>query len=149
VSTNYAALACADFPLCQGKLWPAQDAANGFDLTREMGKTDSGENLSLQALTAIHLAHRSFAYVVLAVVGWFAWRLHAARVFGMWPALVLGALVLQIVIGISTVLFNQPLLLAVAHNGGAALLLGVTLIARYKISTFNLLRPAATVFGKR
>ena len=124
VSTNYAAMACPDFPLCQGKLLPVLDVANGFDLSRDMGKTDSGENLSLQALTAIHLLHRSFAYVVLAIVGLFAWRLDAARAFGTWPWVVGGALLLQIVIGISTVLFNQPLLLAVAHNGGAALLLG-------------------------
>ncbi len=31
VSTNYAVLACSDFPTCQGSWWPAMDFAQGFE----------------------------------------------------------------------------------------------------------------------
>ena len=37
VSTNYAVLACRDFPTCQGAWWPAMDFAHGFALLRELG----------------------------------------------------------------------------------------------------------------
>jgi heme a synthase len=133
VSTNYAALACADFPLCQGQAWPLMDFANGFDLTRDMGKTDTGAVISLQALAAIHVVHRSFAYIVALVIGVFALVLYRSPKLTRWGIALGAALILQILIGISTVLFNQPLLLAVAHNGAAALLLSVLVATSYKI----------------
>jgi heme a synthase len=133
VSTNYAALACADFPLCQGKVWPLMDFANGFDLTRDMGKTGEGSVISLQALAAIHFVHRSFAYLVALVVGALALVLYRSPKLTRWGIALAAALILQILLGISTVLFNQPLLLAVAHNGAAALLLSVLVATSYKI----------------
>ncbi len=133
VSTNYAALACADFPLCQGQVWPAMDFANGFDLTRSMGKTGEGSVISLQALAAIHFVHRSFAYLVALVVGALALVLYRSPGLTRWGIALGAALVLQILIGISTVVFSQPLLLAVAHNGAAALLLSVLVATSYKI----------------
>jgi cytochrome c oxidase assembly protein subunit 15 len=134
VSTNYAALACSDaFPLCQGSAWPAMDFANGFDLSRNMGQADGGTIISLQALTAIHFVHRTLAYVVLGVVGLFAWRLTQQTALKPWGIALAAALVLQVLIGIGTVVFNQPLLLAVAHSGGAALLLGTLIACAYKI----------------
>jgi cytochrome c oxidase assembly protein subunit 15 len=36
-STNYAALACPDFPTCQGQWWPETDFVEGFTLWRELG----------------------------------------------------------------------------------------------------------------
>ncbi|MFZ3286108.1 MAG: COX15/CtaA family protein, partial [Telluria sp.] len=74
VSTNYATLACSDFPLCGGQLVPPMDFEHGFTLWRELGKTAAGHYLPFSALTAIHWVHRNFALVVLAVLGWAAWR---------------------------------------------------------------------------
>jgi heme a synthase len=68
VSTNYAVLACSEFPLCQGSWWPAMDFRQGFEPWRELGHTGSGEIIHFAALTAIHYAHRLMAYVVLAVL---------------------------------------------------------------------------------
>jgi heme a synthase len=133
VSTNYAALACGDFPLCQGKVWPLMDAATGFDVSRAMGRTDSGAVISLQALTAIHLAHRMFALVLTLVLALLAWRLSRQPALKPYAHAVGAALVLQMLIGIGTVVFNQPLLLAVAHNAGAALLLSALIATGYKI----------------
>ena len=78
VSTNYATLACADFPLCGGKVIPDMDFEHGFTLWRELGKTAAGHYLPFSALTAIHWVHRNFAYLVVAVLGFTAWRAMAA-----------------------------------------------------------------------
>src|SRR5690606_39123797 len=122
VSTNYAALACMDFPLCHGALVPQMDFQHGFTLWRSLGKTADGDYLPFAALTAIHWTHRVFAFVVAAWIAWVAWR--ALRIPGLKRIgrALLGALALQIAIGIATVSLKWPLALAVAHNGCAALL---------------------------
>ncbi|NEX64317.1 COX15/CtaA family protein [Noviherbaspirillum galbum] len=132
VSTNYAALACMDFPLCHGSAMPDMDFANGFSLWRQLGKTAGGEYLPFPALTAIHWTHRCFAGVVLLAVGWTAHK--ALRVPGLqrtgrW---LLAALALQLLTGISTVFLEWPLALAVMHNGGAALLLLLLVMLNFK-----------------
>ncbi|MCF8211627.1 MAG: COX15/CtaA family protein, partial [Rhodoferax sp.] len=52
VSTNYAVLACTEFPMCQGSWWPPMDFAHGFELWRPLGYTGGGALISFQALTA-------------------------------------------------------------------------------------------------
>ena len=133
VSTNYAALACSDFPLCQGSWLPAMDIENGFTLWRHLGKTATGEYLPFPALTAIHWVHRSFAFVVAAYILWLALRARthsSLRRSGGWLLLVLG---LQLLTGLSTIYFSWPLVIAVAHNGGAALLLLLLVMLNYKV----------------
>ena len=124
-STNYAALACADFPTCHGSFAPAADYANAFHVVRELGMTAEGELLSNAALTAIHWSHRLGALVAggaLAVLGMALCRRRATVDLG---AALLAVLALQLGLGIANVLLSLPLALAAAHNAGAALLLGV------------------------
>lgn len=131
-STNYAALVCPDLPTCQGRWWPDVDFGNAFHMFRELGQTASGDALSMQALTAIHLSHRIAAVVVALYVGWLglrAMRTDGAQRIGQ---LVLLVLVLQFCLGLANVVFDLPLSLAVAHNGGAALLLGVVTVLNYR-----------------
>ncbi|MGK5022528.1 COX15/CtaA family protein [Janthinobacterium sp. LB2P10] len=122
VSTNYATLACMDFPLCGGKVIPEMDFEHGFHLWRELGKTAAGHYLPFSALTAIHWVHRNFAFVVLAGVGYTllrAWKLPSLRGTVRWVVLVLA---LQVATGLATIYLSWPLSIAVLHNGGAALL---------------------------
>jgi cytochrome c oxidase assembly protein subunit 15 len=95
------------------------DFAHGFTLRRELGQTAGGAWLPFEALTAIHYTHRLAAYVVLAALGWLAWRLHAAgaRRFGLGLA---GVALWQFATGLSNVVLGWPLAAAVAHTGGAA-----------------------------
>lgn len=134
VSSNYAALACTDFPLCQGAWAPAMDFAHGFTLRRELGETASGELLPLAALTAIHWTHRVMALIVALYLAWLISRL--LRTPGYAPlGLALAALLaLQVMLGISNVLLSLPLGLAVAHNTGAALLLAAVVLLNYRLS---------------
>lgn len=124
VSTNYAVLACRDFPTCQGRWWPEMDFARGFELWRELGVQASGEALPFAALTAIHVVHRLFAVVVLVAligVGLWQWRLwQHGRARWLW-----GLGLWQLLTGLSNVVLEWPLAAAVAHTGGAAALVVV------------------------
>jgi cytochrome c oxidase assembly protein subunit 15 len=122
VSTNYAVLACTDFPACQGSWWPDMAFAQGFQVWRELGMTADGGHVSFAALTAIHYVHRLMAYVVLLVLAALAWRL--ARTPHMRPiARTIGALAaLQLATGLGNVVLDWPLLAALLHTAGAAAL---------------------------
>ena len=139
VSSNYAAVACTDFPTCHGEWWPDMDFANAFNLTHhDIGPNYLGGMLYGEARTAIHLTHRLGALAVtliLLALGWQLWRHGLPRL----AALLLAALALQISLGISNVLLNLPLAVAVAHNGGGALLLLVTVLINHRLR----LNPAA------
>lgn len=130
VSTNYAALACTEFPTCHDGQWlPEMDLTEGFVLWRGIGQNYEYGVLEHPARTAIHIVHRIGAVVVTLIVGIFAAALlmgSARRVMG---AVLLGALALQLAIGIGIVVTHLPLGLATAHNGGAALLLLAVLAA--------------------
>jgi cytochrome c oxidase assembly protein subunit 15 len=129
VSANYAALACPDLPLCQGRVVPAMDFANAFHMVRELGRTDDGELLPQAALTAIHWSHRMFALIAVAAIGWAAHR--AARVYRGLGLLVGVLLLLQFAIGVANVMFDVPLPLAAAHNAGAAALLVAVVVLNF------------------
>ncbi|MCA3234345.1 MAG: COX15/CtaA family protein, partial [Cupriavidus sp.] len=58
VSTNYAVLACTDFPLCNGQVVPEMDFRHGFTLWRQLGMTADGDYIPHAALVAIHWVHR-------------------------------------------------------------------------------------------
>ncbi|MBV8341810.1 MAG: COX15/CtaA family protein [Gammaproteobacteria bacterium] len=130
-SSNYAAVACPDFPTCQAAWWPHSDYRNAFVLWRGLGIDYQGGVLANSARVAIHLTHRLGAIITtlaLALAAGFVVLgrrgLTAARARG-WA--VLAALGLQLTIGISMVLETFPLWLATAHTAGAALLLLATL----------------------
>ncbi len=127
VSTNYAVLACQDFPTCQGEWWPPMDFSQGFTIARELGMGPDGQYLAFSALTAIHMVHRLGAAVVLLAVGGLIWRLWASGDAAQRPwAQALGAVLLwQLVSGLSNVVLGWPLAAAVAHTGGAAALVVV------------------------
>jgi heme a synthase len=121
VSTNYAVLACSEFPRCQGSWWPAMDFTQGFELWRDLGKTGAGEHITFAALTAIHYAHRLMAYAVFAMLGLLAWRLRGGPLLAMGRVLA-GLALWQFASGLSNVVLGWPLLGAIAHTGGAAAL---------------------------
>ncbi|MDP3170925.1 MAG: COX15/CtaA family protein [Polaromonas sp.] len=125
VSTNYAVLACTEFPACQGSFWPAMEFREGFTLWRALGAGMEGANISFQALTAIHYVHRLAAYMVFAVLLALAWQLRripAMRVYGNWVG---GLALWQFATGLSNVVLGWPLIAAVSHTGGAAALVVV------------------------
>jgi heme a synthase len=119
VSTNYAVLACAEFPMCQGAWVPPMNFREGFEVWRELGQRGDGSTIALPALTAIHVVHRMFAFVIFGVLGYAAWLLYSQgnKQLAAWIA---GLLLWQLITGLSNVVLGWPLLAAVSHTGGAA-----------------------------
>jgi cytochrome c oxidase assembly protein subunit 15 len=137
VSTNYAALACVDFPLCQGSWVPSIEFDHAFDVIRELGKTAEGDGLSIEGLTAIHWMHRVGALVVTVVLLMLTWGLMRAPAYRKLAVKVFAVLSLQVTLGIANVLFHLPLPVAVLHNGGAALLLLTMILVNYRLFTIR------------
>jgi cytochrome c oxidase assembly protein subunit 15 len=147
VSSNYAVLACRDFPTCQGSWWPPMDASEGFAIWRPLGSSGESGFLPFAALTAIHMAHRLGALVLLPALVALAWRLHAAGpATRPWALGLLALAAWQTASGLGNVLLGWPLVAAVAHTGGAAALIVVLtlLLVRGAVHV-----PASAALGAR
>ena len=125
VSTNYAVLACNTFPQCQGGWWPLMNFEQGFTLWRHLGLDAHGQPLVFEALTAIHYVHRLAAYMVLVYLLLLATSLRRVSALRKPAHVLLFCLLLQLLTGLSNVLFDWPLASAVLHTGGAAALVVV------------------------
>ena len=134
-STNYAALACTDFPTCHGALVPEMDFKDAFHMVRELGQSANGGNLTLAALTTIQWVHRIGAMITLAYLGSLALLLIRKPALGRIALLLLITLAAQISIGIANLILQLPLVLAVAHNLGAALLVIITIVLNSKVTS--------------
>lgn len=125
-SSNYAALACPDFPTCQTQWVPPLDYQEAYTLWRGLGINYEYGVLDNTPRVTIHYTHRLGAIVVLLFLldlGLWLLVLESSRSLRVLGGFVLGLGSMQISIGIMTVLLHLPLPVAVAHNGGAALLL--------------------------
>jgi heme a synthase len=125
-SSNYAALACPDFPTCQSSYWPQMDAKDAFILWRGLGIDYEGGVLDHPARVAIHFVHRLGAVVAALVLGFAsiaALRLGPTRGVRVAGGVLGAILVCQLILGPIMVVRALPLALATAHNAVAALLL--------------------------
>jgi len=130
-AANYAAVACPDFPTCQGVWWPETDFNEGFVLWRGLGVNYEFGVLEHPARVAIHLTHRIGAVITFLFVGWMAWRLIAGneQKLARTGWLIIMLLITQISLGIANVVLALPLEVAVAHNlVGSLLLLSLVLL---------------------
>lgn len=145
VSTNYAVLACQGFPQCNGQWWPAgMDAARGFELLRHLGRTGDGDFLPAPALVAIHWAHRLGAVAAAVVLGGVAMSLWRTTPSARRPALQLaGLLALQVLTGAANVVLQWPLVAALLHTAGAALLAMLLVSLRTRVAAGHA-RPAGS-----
>ena len=70
-ASNYAALACPDFPTCQQQWWPPMDFGAAFAPGGETGVNYEYGVLDNAARTAIHVTHRLGALLTVALLGGF------------------------------------------------------------------------------
>lgn len=122
VSTNYAVLACTQFPTCQGSWWPPMNFAQGFQIWRHLGETAEGAPIDFAALTAIHYVHRLMAYLVFIAIAMLVRALHRVQPLRAQARWLAGLALLQLATGLGNVLLGWPLAAAVLHTGGAAAL---------------------------
>lgn len=126
LSSNYAALACPDFPTCQNQLVPDMDFASGFNIFQDIGPNYLGGQMDGEGRVAIHFMHRIGALVVTFFMLFVILQLY--RNHGNTPLkglthVILALLVIQVALGISNIIWSLPLWVAVAHNAGGAFLL--------------------------
>ena len=133
-STNYAALACTDYPTCHGSLIPVMDFKNSFSIFRELGMTPDGQQLSLEALHAIQWVHRVGAIVLTVYLVSMAYFLRSYPGIRFYKNLLLVVLAIQFIIGIANLLLHLPIVLATAHNLGAALLVIILVIINSRVT---------------
>ncbi len=121
VSSNYAGLACPDFPKCLGSWWPIQ------------------MNLSwlAQKNVALHYVHRIGALVLTlylgGLLGYCLWtqRLNVGLRRALWAS---GALLgVQVALGVSMVWLQIPLLASVGHLAVAAALWGLQVMVAHEL----------------
>ena len=129
-SSNYAAVACPDFPTCQNAWWPRSDYRHAFVLWHGLNIDYEGGVLDNAARVAIHFTHRLGALIttlVLTLAAALVLRRRGLSGAGLPACALLAALLLQLSLGVSMVMRGFPLALATAHTAGAALLLLATL----------------------
>ncbi len=132
-STNYAGLACTDFPTCHGEWIPNMDFKNGFNIFRNLGQTFEGVPISLDALQAIQWIHRIGAVTVIIYFSYLSFTLMKYKQLRFESMLLLALLVAQFVIGIANLMLHLPMVLAVSHNLIAALLVIIMTVINTKI----------------
>lgn len=133
-STNYAALACTDFPTCHGVWLPEMDFKDAFHLVHDLGQSTNGGTLTLASLTAIQWTHRIGALITLIYLGVIALNVLKYGQLKWLGVALLVALCVQISLGIANLILHLPLVLAVAHNFTAGLLVIILVILNSKIT---------------
>ena len=135
-STNYAAFSCTDFPLCQGKVFPHMNFSGGFNFFQSIGPNYLGGQMDLESRTAIHFTHRIGALVVTLFVSLLAWKIYKEN-FKKVSQILMGLLLVQILLGVSNIIFQLPLLIAVAHNLGGLSLITYLMVLRFRYQDDN------------
>ena len=122
LSSNYAALACPDFPLCKGQILTDADYVKGLNFAQRIGPDYLGGQLDHQSRVAIHLIHRFGALIVTLYFLFLAYLFAKERNYFI-SGLIASLLLLQLVLGVSNIVYRLPLYVAIAHNLGALFLL--------------------------
>ena len=145
VSSNYAVLACTDFPRCNGRWWPEMDFGAGFALMRPLGGAVDAGYLTQHALVAIHMAHRLFAVLAalaLLGLGLALWR-EGSRSGRRFAAAILVVSSSQVLSGLGNVVLGWPIAAALIHSAGAAALALLLALLWMRARPPGRLRPAA------
>lgn len=135
-SSNYAALACPDFPTCQGAWIPEADFRHGFNVLQEVGPNYLGGLMYGEGRVAIHFTHRIGAIIATLVLGLLAWRLLSQsreQRLAPFAVVLLAVLAVQLALGVGNVVMSLPLWMATAHNAVGAALLLVVVSVNYRL----------------
>lgn len=127
-AANYAATICSDLPICQPG-W--QQHVNFEDAFKFWGHGvedyEFATHLGADAKITIHVAHRVGAIITSLYLGalfvWLMMQQQMSAIVKKTAAVGLVILFAQIGLGISNVALGLPLMVAVAHNGVAAILM--------------------------
>ena len=139
-STNYASLACTDFPKCDNSWWPSNmDYQKGFTVFNLPDINYELAPLAYNAKGAIHFTHRFGALLLTALYLYlFAYIFfkQSNTTIKLISIIALLVFVLQIILGISNVIYSLPINIAVLHTVNASILL-MSMITLLYYSTYH------------
>ncbi|MDG2159415.1 MAG: COX15/CtaA family protein [Gammaproteobacteria bacterium] len=139
-STNYASLACTDFPKCDNSWWPSDmDYQKGFTVFNLPDINYELAPLAYNAKVAIHFTHRFGALLLTALYLYlFAYIFfkQSNTTIKLISIIALLVFVLQIILGISNVIYSLPINIAVLHTVNASILL-MSMITLLYYSTYH------------
>lgn len=138
-SANYSALVCTQLPICEAD-WVEKYDASAFHPISPENDTYQYGVLNFDQRVTIHATHRIGAMVVTALILVLAFAVRKPLGLGA-SLLLLGALGIQITLGVTNVIALLPLSVAVAHNVCGLFLLLVTV--RTVTGVFSSLRVNA------
>lgn len=136
-AANYAAAVCTELPICQGNWWTHLNWQQAFQIWgHDAADFEYAPHLGPDSKITIHITHRFGAIVATAIIFFVALQLmrlsQTARHKNLGLLLIL-VLIAQVGLGISNIVFNLPLAVAVAHNAVAAILLLVLVAVNYSL----------------
>jgi cytochrome c oxidase assembly protein subunit 15 len=123
-SGSFAGPSCTQLSSCANAAYTTQNLMRGFEPTRRLERDALGKVITDASTPVVHMTHRAGALLTVLFLGWlgFMTRAGGERLRSSGNVL-LAMLMLQIVLGLTSVAAGLPLLLVTAHNAGAALLL--------------------------
>ena len=133
-STNYAGLACTDFPTCHGALIPNLNFNDAFDLFRDLGKLGDGSPLPLAVFETIQWIHRLGALITWLFFGYLASVILKYKAMRSLGYILLFVITAQFIVGVANLLLHLPTVLAVIHTFGAASLVVLVAILNSRIT---------------
>ena len=134
-SSNYAALMCTTLPICEGNWQSYLNFGQAFQLIQPPSETYEFGTLDYSSRMTIHVVHRIGAFVVslsILLLVWSLWKRRETQLKNMAQFLFI-VLIIQLSFGVANVVFSLPMVIAVAHNFGAAVLLLVVCRTNYLI----------------
>jgi len=132
-ASNYAAVACIELPVCESGWQERFDLKQALSIPTGHADYEFGV-FPYEARMTIHILHRFGALFTTLILVGLIWKLFSYRQAASnkmaWS--LSGFLTLQVLLGLSNVVFHLPLAVAVAHNFVAACLL-LTLLTSWFI----------------
>ena len=126
-STNYASLACTDFPRCLGQWWPENmQFENAFRINDLPNINYEGGFLDYNSKVTVHFIHRLGALLVtilFSILFIYIFYIQKNEIFKKIGIIILVFFLVQILLGISNIVHSLPLSIAVLHTVNAAILL--------------------------
>ena len=139
-STNYASLACTDFPKCLNQWWPSNmNYSDAFTVLNLPNINYETAPMVYEAKLAIHFTHRIGALILTllyAALFIYLFYIQSNKTLKSIGIIVFLVFIFQIFLGISNVLMSLPISVAVLHTVNASILL-LSMITLLFYSTYH------------
>lgn len=130
MSANYAALVCTHLPVCEPGWVDKLVFSEAFSAAYDPSHDYEFGLLSHEARVTIHILHRVVALILSAMLVALVLLVLLSKATArskMLACVLFSLLLVQVLLGLSNVIFSLPLVVATAHNGFGALLFAAML----------------------